>query len=80
VNSPLGKLTPVEKQARALELARVAYRTLPAHESLQQVSVTFIVHEQRFLIVNYTNATDVFRFDPGTLAAGTEPAVADPPK
>jgi hypothetical protein len=80
VNSPLGELPADEKKARAEELARVAYGALPSRASLEQVSFTYVVHEQRFLIVNYTQATDVFRFQVAQLAdpADAQPAPASP--
>ncbi len=77
VNSPVGKLPREEKQAKALELAKVAYRTLPSRSALEKVRVTFVVAERRFLIVNYTNATDGYTFDPGQLA--DEPAAEPSP-
>ena len=70
VNSPLNKLPRDAKRAKALELARVALQALPRREGLQKVRVTFVVQERRFLIVNFTNATDSFTFDPGELTQG----------
>ncbi len=68
VNSPLGKLPRDAKQAKALELARVAFQALPKQQALAKVRVSFVVSEKRFLVVNYTDATDSFTFDPGELA------------
>ncbi len=68
VNSPLGKLPCDAKQAKALELARAAFQALSKRQAVAKVRVTFVVYERRFLIVNYTNTTDSFIFDPGELA------------
>jgi hypothetical protein len=69
VNSPMGKLPRDAKQAKALELARVAFQALSKRQALAKVRVSFVVHERRFLIVNYTNSMDSYAFDPRALAA-----------
>jgi hypothetical protein len=68
VNSPLGDLPRDAKQAKALELARVALQALPGRQGIEKVRVTFVINERRFLIVNFTDATDTFTFDSGALA------------
>ena len=69
VNSPLGTLPREDRQEKALELARAAFQALPGREKLQNVRVTFVIQERRFLVVNYTEATDSFTFAPGELTA-----------
>ena len=69
VNSPIGKLPRDARQAKALTLARVAFQALSSRQALAKVRVSFVDQERRFLIVNYTNTTDSFTFDPGELAS-----------
>jgi hypothetical protein len=68
VNSPLNELPEVERNAKALEIAQVAYNNYPSHSALQSVSVNFGIH-RKYLIVSYEGSAGVYRFAASQLEA-----------
>jgi hypothetical protein len=62
VNSPWKTLSAVKKNAKALEIARLAYESW--------VSVTFAGHRSYLGVFAYDDATDSFSFGALQLAAG----------
>jgi hypothetical protein len=60
VNSGLGELPTDRREAKAREVAGVAYRAYPSRSSLEAVSVTFAINV-RAAVINYSNTTDTFR-------------------
>jgi hypothetical protein len=63
VNSPLKELPADQKRAKALEIARLAYRSDPSRSTLSAVSVAFAVHRTYLGFFNYDNSTDSFGFE-----------------
>jgi hypothetical protein len=68
VNSPLKALPPVEKNAKRLEIARMAYDSYASRSALRSVNVTFAVHRNYLGIFNYDDSRDSFSFGVGQLA------------
>ena len=67
INSPLRKLPDELRRAKAKEIAKVAFQSLPSRASLKSVSVAFVIHKSYFLFFNYNDATDSFAFTPEEL-------------
>ena len=62
VNSPLKDLPSDQKKAKALEVAKLCYKSYPEATNLEQISVAFVAHHSILGIFNYTDATDSFSF------------------
>jgi hypothetical protein len=77
VNTPLKSLPEDQRYAKALEIARLSYRSYASRASLKGVSVTYVVHRSYFFVVNYTDATDIFHFDATDLVEGTVADASD---
>jgi hypothetical protein len=71
VNSPWKSLPAIEKNAKALEIARLAYNSYRSRSDLDRVSVTFAVHRSYLGVFTYDNSTDSFSFETRELAAAT---------
>jgi hypothetical protein len=67
VNSPWKNLPPDQKQAKSLELARMAYNDWPKRADLASVSVTYETHESVGLL-SYDNTSDTTEFTSAQLA------------
>lgn len=69
VNSPLKKLPAAEKQAKAAELAKVAYDSYAGRAAIKAVRVTFAVVSTTLVVVTTNDSSDSFTFDASELAA-----------
>ena len=69
VNSPLKALPPDQKEARAREIALVAYRAFPARAKLQQVAVVFWIQRTYLFFFHFSDGTDYHAFSAEALAA-----------
>jgi len=70
VNSPLRTLPAAQRNAEALEIARLAYKSYPSASTLRSVSVTFSIHRSYlFGMFNYDNSADGVTFEISQLTA-----------
>ncbi len=69
-NSSLNELPPAGKQAKALEIARLAYRTYASRSALVRVDVAFGVRRSYFGFFNYSNF-DTLNFETSQLINAT---------
>jgi hypothetical protein len=78
VNSPWRELPADQKNAKAVEIARLAYGSYPSRSALSAVSVTFAVHRTYVGFFNYDDSGDSYGFEIPQLTAEspTSPAVA----
>lgn len=67
VNSPLKKLPQTEKQAKAAEIAKVAYDSYTNRSQLKSVRATFAVVSTTLVVVTTNDSTDSFTFDASEL-------------
>jgi len=67
VNSPFKKLPDAEKQAKAAEIAKVAYDSYSARAQLKAVRVTFAVVSTTLVVVTTNDSTDSFTFEASEL-------------
>ncbi len=67
VNSPVRDRPEQERRAKALEIAKVAFRAYSSRDELVEVHVAYVTKRTYFLIVHHTDATDVFTFLPSEL-------------
>jgi hypothetical protein len=72
VNSPWKDLPADQKNAKALEIARLAYRIYPSQSDLMAVSVTFAVHRTYLGVFNYDDSRDSFGFEIPQLVAASQ--------
>ncbi len=71
VNSPWTSLAAAQKQAKAREIAEVAYKSYPSRANSETIRVTFVVQSNAGP-VTYKNAVDAFTFQAAEFApAGT---------
>lgn len=63
MNSPLRELPVAQKRAKALEIARLAYKSYRSRTDLRGESVVFGVHRDYLGIFRYENSTDIYRFE-----------------
>jgi hypothetical protein len=68
VNSPLKKLPPTEKEAKAKEIAKVAYDSYSGRAQLKSVRVAFVVVSTFLVVVTTNDSSDTFTFDASELA------------
>jgi hypothetical protein len=68
VNSPLKTLPQTKKQAKAAEIARVAYDSYTNRSHLKNVRVTFAVVATTLVVVTTNDSSDTFTFDGSELA------------
>jgi hypothetical protein len=59
VNSPWKSLPPAAKAAKAGEVAGVAVAAYPERSSLARINVTYTTNRTYFLVVHYTDTTDL---------------------
>ena len=69
VNSPWKDLPAGQKNAKAIEIARLAYASYPSRSALQAVSVTFAIHRTYLGFFNYDDTRDSFGFEVPQLTA-----------
>lgn len=62
VNSPFKELPDHQREAKAREIAGVAYKAFPGRATLEQVVVVFVVHTTYVLLFSYNDATDAHVF------------------
>jgi hypothetical protein len=76
VNSPLKALPAAQKNAKALEIARIAYKSYPSASTLRRVIVTFTVYRSYFFgMFTYNNSSDGVSFEIPQLTEGAPPPV-----
>jgi hypothetical protein len=73
VNSPFGTLPEEERAARALEVARVAFRGLRSRASLERVTVLF-VEKKTYVVASVSTSTGAYAFVPADLEGGSDGA------
>jgi hypothetical protein len=78
VNSPLNELSATEKNAKALEIARRAYRSYPSRSALLAVSVEFGIHRSYVGIFSYDGSAGAYRFHATELEAAASAPSAIP--
>ena len=69
VNSAWKDLPADQKHAKAIEIARLAYRSYPSRSALTAVSVTFAIHRTYLGFFNYDDTRDCFGFELPQLTA-----------
>jgi hypothetical protein len=74
VNSPFKGLPPDQKEAKAREIALVAYKAVRSRANLERVGVVFVVRRTYFLFFNYNDATDYHAFGARELTASAPSA------
>lgn len=78
INSPLNAYGREERAKRASQTAEFINRHYPSIAEMEEIWVSFVRAETRFIVVNYTESLDVFAFDktgrPLTLAPKGPPA------
>jgi hypothetical protein len=70
-NTPLSDLPRVERIAKALQIARLAYATYPSRSTLTEVDVVFVVKRENTLTEEYGENHN--RFEVSELGAGAKP-------
>ena len=70
VNSPFKELPDGQKEAKAREIALLAYKAFPSRTALESIAVVFVVHRNYFFVFNVTDATDYHGFAARDLAPG----------
>jgi hypothetical protein len=73
VNSPLKALPADQRNAKALDLARIAYRSYPSRSALNGISVAFVTHRSYLGVFNYDDSRDTFSFETSQLTSETQP-------
>jgi hypothetical protein len=68
VNSPLKKLPDAERQAKAAELAKIAYDSYAYRSQIKSVRVVFAVVSTTLIVVTTNDSSDAFTFDAAELA------------
>jgi hypothetical protein len=63
VNSPWNELPADRKQAKALDIARLAYNSYPSRSALHSVTVAFAVHRSYLGVFNYDDSRDSLGFE-----------------
>jgi hypothetical protein len=71
VNSAWKDRPPDQKHAKAIEIARLAYRSYPSQSTLTAVTVTFAIHRTYLGFFNYDDTRDRFGFEIPELTAGS---------
>jgi hypothetical protein len=72
VNSPLRALPADQRNAKALELARIAYNSYPSRSALNSISVTFASHRSYLGVFTYDDYRDAFSFEASQLTSETQ--------
>jgi hypothetical protein len=68
MNSPLKALGPDQKEAKAREIALLAYKAFASRQNLERVGIVFVEQRRSFLVFSYTDATDYHGFPAKDLA------------
>jgi len=69
VNTPLKNLSSDQRRAKALEVAKLGYRSYPSIPKLSEIRVVFVVQHSYLGVFNYTDATDAFSFSKSELSS-----------
>jgi hypothetical protein len=63
VNSPLNHKGSQAREQRAQESALLVKKHYSAINKIQEIWITFVKHETRYLVINYTGGLEAFAFD-----------------
>ena len=72
INSPIGALATEPKEAKAREIAQIAFLAFPHRERLEQIGVVFMEQRRYFFFFNYSNGTDAHFFKASEFAPASK--------
>ena len=70
INSPLNAKSPEERALRAQETAAFVVRNYPSINQIEEIWVSFLHSESRFIVVSYSKTLEVYGFDKEARALG----------
>lgn len=63
INSQFNDIAKEEMESKAREIALFTVSSLEKNSNIENIAVVFTIHEQKYLVVSYTNTLNTFFFD-----------------